>query len=96
MTREELQPIRDKLLTPLGIKFDAPNKVSLYLLASNYFIVENFNDEPVNVTLELPKVSEIQKALTLPAEGNAVLTRKNNSVSITGLSPRALVVFSYN
>jgi hypothetical protein len=96
MTREELNQIRDKLLTPLGIKFDAPNKVSLYLLASNYFIIENFNDEPVNVTLELPKISEIQKTLILPAEGNAILTRKNNSVSITGLSPRALVVFSYN
>lgn len=96
MTREELQAIRDKLLTPLGIKFDAPNKVSLYLLASNCFIIENFDDEPVNVTLVLPKVSKIQKALTMPAEGNAVLTRNNNSVSITGLSPRALVVFSYN
>ena len=44
LNREELKPLRDKLLAPLGLKFDAPNKVSLYLLGSNYVVIENFND----------------------------------------------------
>ena len=46
------------------MKFDAPNKVSLYLLGTNYFVVENFNDEKVDVTLDLPVVSEVNKVLT--------------------------------
>ena len=44
LSREELKPLRDKLLAPMGMKFDAPNKVSLYLLGSNYVVIENFND----------------------------------------------------
>ena len=32
LTREQLQPIRDKLLAPFGLRFDAPNKVALYLI----------------------------------------------------------------
>ncbi|MGD8499484.1 MAG: hypothetical protein PVJ86_02490, partial [Phycisphaerales bacterium] len=49
--RAELNPIRKKLLAPFGMTFDAPNKVALYLVGGNCLIVENFNDEPVNVSL---------------------------------------------
>jgi hypothetical protein len=95
LTREELKPIRDKLLAPLGLKFDAPNKVSLYLLGKNCFIIENFNDEPVDVTIDLALLSEIHQTLIIPEEGKAVLSQIKNSVSIKGLSPRALVVYEY-
>jgi len=66
LSREELKPLRDKLLAPLGMKFDAPNKVSLYLLGSNYIVIENFNDIKVDATLDLPVVTEIHKTLLLP------------------------------
>jgi hypothetical protein len=95
LTREELKPLRDKLLAPLGMKFDAPNKVSLYLLGTNYFFVENFNDEKVDVTLDLPVVSEVNKVLTLPEEGNPVLVKDNKSLKISNISPRTLVVYEY-
>ena len=95
LTREELKPIRDKLLAPMGLQFDAPNKVSLYLLGDNCFIVENFNDEQVDITLDLAHVSDIHKVLMLPEDGNAVLSRNKNSVRILNLSPRALVAFEY-
>lgn len=95
LTREELNPLRDKLLAPLGLKFDAPNKVGLYLYGDNCCVIENFNNEPVDVTLTLPVVSEVRKLVTLPGEGKAELVRNGKSVRIQNLSPRTLVAFMY-
>jgi hypothetical protein len=95
LTREELKPIRDKLMAPLGMKFDAPNKVSLYLMGDNILIIENFNDEPVDLTLELSKLADIHKTLILPDDGNMNLTKNKNSISISKLTPRTLVAFEY-
>ena len=79
----------------MGMKFDAPNKVSLYLLGSNYVVIENFNDNKVELTLQLAVVNEIKKALMLPEDGNMVLTNYKNNISIKDLSPRTLVVLQY-
>jgi hypothetical protein len=95
LTREELKPIRDKLLTPLGLKFDAPAKVALYLPGDNCFIVENFNDEQVDVTLDFTSVSSVRKVLILPQEGQAEISQSKNSVRIQNLSPRTLVAVEY-
>jgi len=95
LTRDELKPLRDKLLAPLGMKFDAANKVSLYLLGSNYVVIENFNDAKVDMTLELPDVYEVKQALILPEDGNMILTSYKNSISIKDLSPRSLIVLQY-
>jgi hypothetical protein len=43
LTREELKPIRERLLAPFGLRFDAPNKVALYLMGDDCVAVENFN-----------------------------------------------------
>jgi hypothetical protein len=95
LTREELKPIRDKLLAPMGMKFDAPNKVELYLFGDNYFVMENINDEAVDVTLDFPHVSNVSKALVLPEDGgNAELSQSGNSVKIR-ISPRTLVAVEY-
>lgn len=96
LTREELKPLRDKLMAPLGMKFDAPNKVSLYLFGDNHFVVENFNDEPADVTLDMTKVSKARKILILPEDGTAEVIKNNNSISIRNLSPRTLVTVEYN
>lgn len=96
LTREELNPIRDKLLAPLGMHFDAPNKVGLYLFGDNYFVIENFNDRPVDVTLDLASVSDVRKVLMLPEEENTELSRNQNSVSIQNLSPRSLITVEYH
>jgi len=40
LTRQQLKPIRDKMLAPFGMKFDAPNKVALYLIGDDCLIVE--------------------------------------------------------
>ena len=84
-----------KLLAPLGIKFDASNKVELYLFGNTYFVVENINDEAVDVTLDLPHVSSVRKALTLPEDGgNAVVSQSGNGVKMR-ISPRTLVAVEY-
>jgi hypothetical protein len=95
LTQEELKPIRDKLMAPLGMKFDAPNKVSLYLIGDNCFIIENFNDEAVNVTLEMSKLTSVVTKLTLPVDGKSVVSKNNNTISIKEISPRTLVAFEY-
>jgi hypothetical protein len=95
LTREELKPVRDKLLAPMDIKLDAPSKVELYLFGDNYCVLENINDEAIDVTLEVSRASTFRKALVLP-EGpdNTVLSQSGNSVSIR-ISPRTLVAVEY-
>ena len=95
LTQEELKPIRDKLLAPMGMQFDAPNKVGLYLYGKDCFVVENFNSQKVNVTLSFPRVSDAQKVLILPADGKVDLSVNNKSVIIKGLTPRTLVAVKY-
>jgi hypothetical protein len=95
MTREQIKPFRDKLLAPFGMKFDAPNRVELFLFGDNTFAIENINDEAVDVTLKLPKVSRIKKALLLPEESATTkLSLHNRMVSIS-ISPRSLIVVDY-
>lgn len=95
MTREQIKPYRDKLLAPMGIKFDAPSKVELYLFGDNTFVVENVNTEAVDVTLEFPKVSTVNKSLVLPEEsGSADLSLSGNSVKIN-ISGNTLVAVDY-
>jgi hypothetical protein len=95
LTREELKPIRDKLLSPLGIKFDAPNKVALYLIGENYIVVENFNDNPVDVALEFSKPVNARKALILPPEGDVGFSRSGRKLNLGQITPRTLVAVEY-
>jgi hypothetical protein len=96
LTREELKPIRDKLLAPMGMKFEAPNKVELYLFGSDYLVIENINDEVVELTLDLPRISIFKKALVLPERtGKADVVLKGNSMNMK-ISPRTLIAIEYS
>ncbi len=95
MTKEEIQPLRDRLLAPLGMKFDAPVKVSVYLVGDNLMILENFNDEPVDATFELPKLASATSKLTIPADGKSQVTKSGNAITVKGLTPRTLVAIEY-
>ena len=79
----------------MGMEFDAPNKVGLYLYGDDCFVVENFNDQKVNVTLSFPRVSNAQQLLILPADRNVDLSVSNNSVLIQDLTPRTLIAIKY-
>jgi len=95
LTRKELQPIRDKLLAPFGIRFDAPNKVALYLIGENCLVVENFNDEPVDVSMEFSNAVEARKALVLPIDGNVDFSCENTKLNFIEITPRTLVAVEY-
>jgi len=95
LTREELKPIRDKLLAPFGIKFDAPNKVVLYLIGDNCLIVENFNDEPIDAVLEFSSSVKAQKALVLPPQAGAEVLCSGGKIEFSKIAPRTLVAVQY-
>jgi hypothetical protein len=95
LTRQELKPIRDKLLAPLGIRFDAPNKVALYLIGDHCVIVENFNDDAITAALEFSRPVQASKALLLPDNGAAEFTCQSGKIDFTKITPRTLVVLTY-
>jgi hypothetical protein len=94
LSREELRPIRDKLLAPFGMKFDAPNKVALYLIGDSVAVVENFNDEPIEASLELPKPVAARKALVLPVDGEVELAADGKKANLK-MAPRMLAAIEY-
>ena len=95
LTREQLKPIRDRLLAPLGIRFDAPNQVALYLIGDRCVAIENFNDEAITASLTLSKRAKPKKTLLLPVNGQAEFTHDGQAVRFTKISPRTLVLLSY-
>ena len=95
LTREQINAIRDKMLAPLGIRFDAPNKVALYLIGDDVIVIENFNDEPVDVWLDMPAPLSAARTLVLPVGGKADLSCEGRTVRLGGLSPRTMVLMEY-
>jgi len=95
LTREQLRPIRDKMLAPFGVRFDAPNKVALYLIGDDCVVVESFNDEPVTASLEFAEPVNARKALVLPADGAAHFSCKAGRIDFKKITPRTLVALTY-
>lgn len=91
LTRAELRSIRNKLLAPFGIKFDAPNKMALYLIGEDCLIVENFNDEAVDAALEFSSGVRGKKVLVLPPDGSVEFTCSRGALSFAAITPRTLV-----
>lgn len=65
-----LNKIRDVLCGPAGVKIAGPSRVSLFLYDNNTFIVESFNDKPVDVQIILTTKTGSLKDLA----SDAVLT----------------------
>lgn len=94
LTCEQLQPIRDKLLAPFGLRFDAPNKVALHLLGTGAVVIQNFNDEPVAVSLASKSYpfDGARCDLVLPRDRQVRFQRTGGKIDIPALPPRTLVV----
>ena len=93
LSREELNAIRDKLLEPLGIKFDAPGKVGLYLMGDDIMVIENFNNEPVDVTIGTSFSMKAQVKLVLPQEESIRYDVTGNKL-VFNMPPRTLVAIN--
>jgi hypothetical protein len=95
LSREELNAIRDKMLEPTGIKFDAPAKVGFYMMGDDIMVVENFNNEPVDVTIGTSFSVKAQVKLVLPQE-ESVRHQFTNNKLVFNIPPRTLVAIKYN
>lgn len=51
LPQDRVDEWRVPLLKPFKASFQAPNRVALYLFTHGGWVIENFNDEPVEVTL---------------------------------------------
>jgi hypothetical protein len=95
MSREELNPIRNKMLAPFGVKFDAPSMVSLYLMGDDLIVIENFKDEAVSVTLETEFSMAPDVKLILPATEVVDKEFTEYKLDFTEIPPRTLVAIGY-
>jgi hypothetical protein len=94
-SREELNVMRDKMLAPWGIKFDTPTQVAFYLIGDDIIAIENFNNNPVDIKLEMNFPSGVKSRLVLPSDGEVDYKATGKEMIIQKLSSRTLVVFQY-
>jgi hypothetical protein len=94
-SREELNSIRNKMLAPLGVKFDAPSMVALYLMGDDLIVIENFKDEAVSVTLETEFSMAADIKLVLPTTEVINKAFNENKLEFTEIPPRTLVAIQY-
>jgi len=95
LNRQQLNPVRDKMLAPFGMKFDAPNKVALYLIGDNCLIVENFNDQSIDAGIEFSKPVTARRILILPNVGKVDFSHSGSKLTFTKITPRTLVAIEY-
>lgn len=95
LTRAQLNPIRNKLLAPFGMKFDAPNKVALYLIGEHCLIIENFNDQSIDAGIEFSSAVKARVPLVLAFDGKAEFKQNANKLVFSKITPRTLVVLEY-
>ena len=88
-----LDALRNKLLAPYGAEFFAPSRVALNLYDDDMEVIQNFNDDPVAVTLRLPgRNAKARKIALVLSEGRDVeMERSGMSYALT-MPPRTLVV----
>lgn len=91
MKIENLDTIRNTVLAPHGVQFTAPSRVALYLFAGTLTGIENFNDQPVTVTLKRDGAVNWQTVLTLKKE-NTVTCQTTDGVGTLIIPARTLVL----
>lgn len=90
LSREEADALRRPLLEPLGITLSAPTRVSLYLYGSKKIVLESFNDEEIEVGLNVRDAKGYEQVLVLPPSAKPTLEARNGQARII-LPPRTLV-----
>ncbi|HID55735.1 TPA: hypothetical protein EYP37_04340 [Candidatus Poribacteria bacterium] len=88
---EDLRGIRDIMLKPFSLKFDAPSRVSLYLFGEGYLAIESFNEEKVEIVLTGDRIGDSELVLILPMTATAEMRFSSRSLRAI-LPPRSLTV----
>ncbi|MBP7936018.1 MAG: hypothetical protein KA354_15350 [Phycisphaerae bacterium] len=95
---ERLKAIRKLMLAPLGVEFDAPSRVALYLFGDRIAVIENFDDREVEVSVKMAAdragpQRDPRALLVVPADA-APMTTGGGSTRVT-LAPRSLIVLDF-
>jgi hypothetical protein len=93
--REELNSIRNRLLAPFGIRFDAPSMVAFYLIGDDLVVIENFSDQEAETVLEMPQLSKADVELVLPSNAEVVSNMTGNTINFSKIPPRTLIAIEY-
>jgi hypothetical protein len=83
------------MLAPFGIRFHAPNKVALYLIGDRCVVIENFNDQPIDATLQFDKPIDAKAAVVLPVDADVNFSCDAGKIVFTTIDPRTLVALTY-
>lgn len=89
MSEGELNALRARALDPMGITFQAPARVSLYLFGDDVVVIENFRDESARCELRLEGWAGFEHVLQMPATGAAAVPGGSTGEML--LPPRSLV-----
>ena len=95
MNKNQLNDFRNHLLRPFNLQMDAPRNVSLHLFTSekeDMEVIENFNDEPVTITITFPAKRKKKLKLGLPSNDKVRLIKNKDMEYSIYLEPRTLAL----
>jgi hypothetical protein len=84
-----------RCLLRLGIQFYSPNSVSFYLMGDDILVIENFNNNPVDVRINLDFSNKAELKLSLPEELKINYKSNRKELKISAMPSRSLLVFEY-
>jgi len=93
LPREKVDALRRPLLEPMGVDLSAPPRVALYLYGERKVVLENFNDEAVQVALDVRGAKEFKQALVLPPGAEPKLETTGSKAKIV-LPARSLLALT--
>ncbi len=82
----ELNALRDRALQPMGVTFNAPYGVGLYLFDDDVAVIESFRDEPVTCTLRIDGWPGFERVLEMPTGAGVKV-----DAGVVTLPPHSLV-----
>lgn len=84
---DRLNAIRQAMLQPFGMQFDAPSRVALYLFDDDLAVIENFNDENVKATLQTKTGEKPTILMNIPqTESSQAAASETGELSVPGRS----------
>lgn len=91
MPQAELDALRDRATSRLGLRFHAPYGVGLWLFGRDTIVLHSFRDEPTECELVLGGQGQWRKALVLPPPASVPVATAGTALRVS-LPPRAMVL----
>jgi hypothetical protein len=91
---DRLRAIRERMLKPLGVQFDAPTRVALYLFGDDVVVIENFNDREIEAAVNMKSQARPSVALSIPTS-DVSLSAELGSAGVR-LPARSLVAIRFD